>query len=366
MIDEMSVLDDLEYIKRIDKSNMLMAINNFPKYLMGCLELCQRYDMNIPERIENIVIAGLGGSAIGGDLIIDWIGYNIPIPIEVCRDYKLPGFVNEKTMLVIISYSGETEETLRLFMEGVEKKSKIFTITSDGLLEGLSRKLNVPMILVPSGMQPRAALPFLFISIAFILWKGGWINNFEEEIKIVANQLSNDLIKIGVDIMSYENPAKKLALDIKDTLPVIYSPNDYQGVSRRFKNQLNENSKIFAKFDLIPEAFHNEIEGWNSDSEGIKLSFIFISDGLEKSYLIDEMKKMLKDRGFEKLFEIKGLGKSKLAKIMSAIFFTDFVSFYLSILNKIDPTPVSSIEAFKEQISIKSSIKDIIKNKLKR
>jgi len=362
--DVMSLIDDLDHIKKIDKSNMRKAIINFPNYMINCFQLCNKYDITVPKAIKNIIIAGLGGSAIGGDIVRNWIGDRVSIPIEVCRDHQLPGYANEETMLIVISYSGETEETLRLFLEGFEKRCKILTVTSGGILDRLSKKHGIPRILIPSGMPPRVALPYLFTSIAFIIWKCNLITELEKELKIASSQLSESIAILGIQNPLENNPAKQLALSIKDTIPVIYSSKNYESAGRRFKTQINENCKIFTKYDVMPEACHNDIEGWK-EKESLMFSIIFISDGSEDDYSLIEMKNILKEKGFKKLFEIKASGESKLARIMSAIIFGDFVSFYLAILNDIDPTPIPTISNLKERTSEKSRLKEIIEEKLK-
>jgi glucose/mannose-6-phosphate isomerase len=360
----MSLIDDLDHIKKIDKSNMLAAIINFPNYMIDCFQLCNDYDIMIPKDFKNIIIAGLGGSAIGGDIVKNWIGDRVSIPIEVRRDYQLPGYANEETMLIVVSYSGETEEALRLFLEGIKKRCKIFTVTSGGILDRLNEKQGIPRILVPSGMPPRAALPYLFTSIAFIMWKCNLIADLEKELKIASSQLSENIDFLGIQNSLENNPAKKLALSIKDTIPVIYSSKNYESAGRRFKTQINENCKIFAKYDVMPEACHNDIEGWK-EKESLIFSIIFITDGSEDEHSLTEIRNILKEKGFKKLFEIKASGKNKLARIMSTIIFGDFVSFYLAILNNIDPTPIPTISNFKERISKKSRLKEIIEEKLK-
>jgi glucose/mannose-6-phosphate isomerase len=349
----MSLIDDLDHIKKIDKSNMRTAIINFPNHVIECFQLCKKYDVTVPKAVKNIIIAGLGGSAIGGDVVRNWIGDSASIPIEVCRGYQLPGYANEETMLIAVSYSGETEETLRLFLEGKEKRCGIITVTSGGILDRLSKKYGVQRILIPSGMPPRVALPYLFASIAFIMWKCNLIADLERELKITSSQISEVINILGLENPLDNNPAKQLALSIKDTIPVIYSSKNYESTARRFKTQINENCKIFTKYDVMPEACHNDIEGWK-EKEALMFSIIFITDGSEDDYSLIEMKNILEDKGFKKLYEIKASGKSKLAKIMSAIIFGDFVSFYLAILNNIDPTPIPTISNFKERISKKS------------
>ncbi len=360
----MSLIDDLDHIKNIDKSNMRTAIINFPDHMMDCFQLCKKYDVTVPKAVKNIIIAGLGGSAIGGDIVRNWIGNRISVPIEVCREHQLPGYANEETMLIVVSYSGETEETLKLFLEGKEKKCKIITITSGGILDRLSKKYNAPRILIPSGMPPRVALPYLLTSMAFMMWKCDLIGDLERELKITSGQISEDLNILGLENPLDNNPAKQLALSIKDSIPVIYSSKNYESAGRRFKTQINENCKIFTKYDVMPEACHNDIEGWK-EKESLMFSIIFITDGSEDDYSLIEIKNILKEKGFKKLFEIKASGKSKLARIMSAIIFGDFVSFYLAILNNIDPTPIPTISNFKERTSKKSKLKEIIEEKLK-
>ena len=328
----------LDEIKRVDKSNMLGHLMRFPEMCEEALSA----KIALPAiKPSNLVVAGMGGSGIAGDLLEDWL--DLPIPLRVCKDYGLPAWVGERSMVFAISYSGDTEETLACFSEAVEKNARVVAICSGGKLEKLCGEFGMPNLRVPAGLQPRAALPYLFFSAVLALKKLGLLEGREAEIEESFGLLRTMRGEMAPG--SEPNPAERIALELKGTMPVIYAPTGFGGVAKRLKNQFNENSKILARVELFPELCHNEIVGLSSAPENH--SFIFLREPGESTQMkkrIEFTLGLLKGR---KTMVMQARGKGRLARILSLVYLGDFVSFYLAILRGVDPTPVHEIDLLK-------------------
>jgi len=370
----MTMLDDLDYIHSIDKSNMLRAIETFPEQLQEALSIFEQSKIRKTDGrgIGNIVVAAVGGSAIQGDLIRNWIEDEMAIPLEVCRDSTLPSYADRRTLVIAVSYSGNTQETLSQVLEAYEKRCKVFSVTSGGQLAKISKKLGVPTVKVRSGLVPRAALPHLLTSTAHILWRSGLIKSIQEEIKLASRQLGEIRREIRAENPLQSNRAKQFAIDLLGKFPVVYSSARVSGVARRMKNQFNENSKVPSKFELLPEAIHNEIEGWKrlnmAEEESMPFSIIFIRDTEEsKSECIrfEEMKKLLNEAGVSEVKQILLQGETKLGRLLSGVYFGDFVSFYLAVARGFDPTPIRSIEKLKKIIDGRLKFKLSLEKRLR-
>lgn len=302
---------------------MIEKIRNFLNYFNQNL----KEDLKLPKlSFDKIVICGIGGSAIAGDILIDAFQENLKFPIIVSRSFNLPNYCNEKTLVICISYSGNTKETLTQFKKAFAKKCKIILISSNGKLETISKKRKIPFVKVSKNFQPREAIALLISSAIKIL-----------------NSLK--LIKIKrVKIENPENFAKKIAENILNKNLIIYSI--YYSVAKRLKNQLNENSKLNCRFEVVPEAFHNDIESFYDLDENYCLVLLrdlkSENEEIKKGY--EFLKKIFKGQ----IIEIFANGKSKLERILYLIWFSDYLSYYLSILRNKDPEKIENIKNFKK------------------
>jgi len=361
------ILDNLSDIKRIDKSNMLSFCVEAPKHYEKAAKLAKTLSINYPKP-KAIIVAGMGGSAIGGELLKDWARDKINVPIEVCREYSLPTYADKSTLVFVVSYSGETEESLSAFLDATKRKCMTACISSGGLLHEFAEKLNVPHLRVPSGMAPRATLPYLFMPLPIFLEKIGLVSDVTPEISETARILRKVSDSNSPEKLLNNNFSKKLASDICGTIPIVYGFGIYRAVAQRFKTQFNENSKILAKWEFFPELNHNEIVGWEATKELAKyFSIIFIRDNDEPKAIRQRITftKELTRKKSAKVFEIQSLGKGMLAKMSSVICTGDFISVYLAVLRGIDPTPVKTIALLKEKMK-QTGVKDKIIRELKR
>jgi glucose/mannose-6-phosphate isomerase len=351
----MDSLDDLEEIKRIDAHNMLGFIHNFPDQIEEAMEIAE--GVTIKEfKPRQIVIAGVGGSAIGGDILASWLFKRLEVPIFVNRAYKLPTFVKEKTLLFTVSYSGNTEETLSLFKEGIKKGCKIVAITSGGKLEKLCKEENVKLISIPKGKPPRASVAYLFIPIVVILKKLG-LYDPDEELDVVLKTLKDLRERIVPEKTTENNPAKQLAKKLHGEIPIIYGEAIFNSIARRWQTQLNENSKMLSWHSTFPEMNHNEIEAWAKDSLSKEFTVVIIRDDFKLDSQLQKRVALTRASILEKhakqVIEIVASGgdeKDYLARMLYAMYLGDFTSIYCAILGNYDPTPVSAIEAFKRDL----------------
>lgn len=327
---------------------MSNTIQNYRKICDEAIQLANTIKLNFSNP-ERIIFAGMGGSGIAGNLVKDVA--NLDIPIEVSKGYTLPSLTNSNSLVVCISYSGNTEETLYQFVEAVKRKCAIFSISSGGKLLEWSKKLDIPFVQLPSGYEPREALPYLFFSALSILEK---LNL--KDYSSGKNEFLNLMEKIDLKRID------KIANDIKDSLIFIYGSTEFSGVLRRIKNELNENSKLIAKVEELPELNHNEIVGYEIFSYP-NISVIFLRDvdeRIEISKRIEITKNIIRDK-VRNINEIWTYGKSKLSKVMSLVYQGAYLSFKLAELKGIDWRRTKTIDRIKQELKSLNTVEKMEK-----
>lgn len=303
---------------------------NFAEFIRDAKDLGK--DIKLTE-FDKLIVAGMGGSGISGDLLKIFVK---SIPFFVIHDYTLPSFaIGNKTLIFIISYSGNTEETLAVYNEAVKRRCQIVVITSGEKLKERCRKDKVPYIRIPSGIQPRAALPYQLIPILNLLGVK------DLELNKLIDSVKNPKMK---------EKAKELAEKIVDKIPIIYSSHNIYPVAYRWKTQFNENTKTHAFANEFPELNHNELEGYTN----LKGEFyvVMISDDSDSMRIKERMeltKKLIMEKGVS-VTEISITGKNLFNRIMTEIYLGDLASVYLAELYGTDPTPVETIEKFKKKL----------------
>jgi len=317
---------------------MKQVILNFPKQFEIGTKAAEsiKFDGNF----DNVVICGVGGSALPGTLLSDMV--DISIPIFTYRGYGLPANASEKSLIICISFSGNTEETLSAYEEAVSKKYCVIALSTGGKLEELTKKNNLPMVIVPNDcLQPRFGTGYLVSAVIKILDNCKITNNLSQEILKVAETL-----KPG----SFEAQGKILGEKLVDKIPVVYSSNQYKSVARIWKIKFNENSKVMAFWNYFPELNHNEMVGLTN----LKGNFHFIilkdeNDHERTKKRMDLFANLAKEKGAEVNF-IEMQGKTKIEKIFNALMFGDWTSYYLALSYGQDPVPVAIVETFKKQL----------------
>ena len=369
---DMKDLDDPALLESTDKSGMLGLVASFPDLLTEGLEYGWTVEPKESWKIpSNVLIVGYGGSAISGDILRNWLSSRTTAPIEVCRDLELPAYASKETLAICVSYSGETAESLRLLDASIKRGCNVVTITSGGFMSELSRKLNLPLIKVKAGLPPRAALPLLLSSSTIALTTFNVISDARKEVVETARELQVQTTELKPSVNSQLNKSKRLAQKLVNTIPTIYSLERMSSVARRFKDQLNENSKMPAKFDLIPEACHNEIQGWSPEWLSRQPSSAFpvmlVRDSRESDLefsRIEMIKEQLISAGLIHIHEMRTQAKTELGRLLLPINLGDFVSVYLALARGLDPTPVPSIEELKRRVESRTHEKSRLKSSL--
>lgn len=346
-------LIDKTKISEIDISGMYDLIKSFPEQVESSLEIASSAKLFLSTgRIRNIVLSGLGGSAIGGDILRSYSTNQLRIPMQVNRNYTLPGYVNKNTLVVVSSYSGETEETIHAYLQAKRKGAQIIVISSGGTIGKRAERGSDNWVKIPGGLPPRAALGYSFFTLLAIMAKTGLIKVSRNEIRetiILLKSLRDEYSK-------YENDPEpvRIARLMKDSLPIIYSSSDhFDAVNLRWRGQISENAKTVAYGNILPEMNHNEIVGYATLEDILKRFFvIFLRDAGDHPRVkvrFDLMKEII-GHYCGSILEVHSKGKNLLTRMFSLIYLGDWVSYYLAIEKGVDPTPVKNIDMLKKRL----------------
>lgn len=327
---------------------MYELIKDFPNNLAQGLSIAEATFYTKPlQRISNVVIVGMGGSGIGGQLVSQWLFDSLSGPVTLVKDYELPHFVGEHTLVVGSSYSGNTEETLLALQEAKSKKAIIIGICSGGKLQEFCAENNYDCTVVPGGNPPRTALAFSIVQLLNIFKQLGltdceWKNAIKD---------AKDSLEINKEAIHSE--AKTLATFLNTCIPVLYSTPKYEGVAIRARQQINENSKVLCWHHVIPEMNHNELVGWSGGSDEYGVVIFDSGDwgernAIRKEFTLNELKKKTKN-----IYLLKTKGKNIIEKSIYYIHVIDWMSFYLSELKHVDPIDIEVIVNLKSTLSSK-------------
>jgi len=324
-------------------------------------DLCQQawqmaVSFDLPQdysQINKVVILGMGGSAIGGDLVNSLVATEAKLPVFVHRDYNLPAFVDAETLVIASSYSGMTEETLSSFEQALGTEAKKLVITTGGKLKTMAEERNVPVFSFDYKAQPRVALPFSFLPILGFVQRLGFLSDKSADVAETVQVLQSLLQRINESVPLSQNQAKQLAKRLYGHLAVIYGAGIVSAVAHRWKTQLNENSKAWAFYEVFPELNHNAVAGYQFPPElaGKVVVVLLRSAQLpERIRLRYQVTCQLLDQAKVDYQIVDGEGSSPLSQMMSLVLFGDYISYYLAMLNKMDPTPVKAIDFLKGQL----------------
>jgi glucose/mannose-6-phosphate isomerase len=353
--------EDFTSIEKKDKSGMLKLLVDFPLQCRRAKEIGTAFSIGRDyfSGCSQILFTGLGGSAIGADLIRSCLADEIRVPVFVNRNYTLPNFVSRETLVIASSYSGNTEETLSAYKDARAKGAKLIAITSGGELAKMARADGIPCVAIPEGLPPRCALGYSFFPSLVLLSKLGLVSDRGREIDgaIALMEALRDE-KVGPDVPERNNLAKALAKKLFGRFPVIYGGRDHiDSVVVRWRGQLAENSKALSSAHVFPEMNHNEIVGWENPAKLLK-KFVVVclrdkGDHPRTKKRMDITKRIIEKEGVEVL-EVESIGDSVLERMFSLICIGDFLSFYLAILYGVDPTPVERVTYLKKELAKES------------
>ncbi len=348
-------LDNLALFRTIDPDNMLGHISGFPQQCRDAWESAQR--ITLPDRYRqarSIVVLGLGGSAIGGDLVRTLVQEECPLPIMIHRDYSLPAFVGPETLVIASSYSGSTEETLITAQAALGVGASLIAITTGGELAKWAEKNKLSLIRFSYASQPRAAIGYSFSLVLGILYRLGWIADKTPDMREAIAVVESWQAEIRETVPAARNEAKQIAQWLWGCIPVIYGAGHLSEVARRWKGQFNENAKAWASFEQMPELNHNAVLGYKSPKIlQEKMRVIMLRSSLdhprnERRFQVTE--EILRQQGIPYRV-VQARGQSRLAHLLSTVHLGDYVSYYLAMLYETDPTPVGDIIYLKERLA---------------
>ncbi len=320
-------------------------IAGFAKQLEDALKIGQEVSVLDDTTIENVLCCGLGGSGIGAKITKLLNRDYLTVPYDTINDYNIPSYISDKTLVIAASYSGNTEETLMAIEECRSKGAKIAVITSGGALLELAKENDWLHYVLPGGEQPRAMLAYSLIQHFYILKAFNLINyDFERQVRKAIELINSFNTEI-------QEEAKRVAKACFRKIPVIYSSPTMEGIAIRFRQQINENSKMLCWHAVIPEMNHNELVGWAGGNEDIAV--IKLSNNLEyyRNTKRWEFCRPVIEEKAGTIIEIKSSGNSLLEQALYLIYLTDWVSFFLAELKAIDPTEVNVISSLKSKLS---------------
>ena len=347
-------LDDANAMHRVDQSDMLSIMERTPSRLSQPADASSTCDSDFGE-FENVVVGGMGGSGIVGDIVSDYCRERAEVPISVCRALRIPKFVGKRTLFVAISYSGETRETLEQLGQAKSAGARIVAITSGGKLLSHAKEEGMPYLRVPSDLLPRVALPELTAALLFVMGTTRLLPDNSRVLLQAAKSLSDLIIKVNRTVPSQQNSAKQMAQALINRLPIIIGDEAYASVLRRFKNELNENSKMPAICHTLPEGYHDDIEGLRELGQLSKPQPILLRTKNEiegQKRTREQLELLLSNLGFPAVLEFAGNGNDELSQILTAITFADYVSVYLAILRGEDPSKLRFIPRFREAMRL--------------
>ena len=332
---------------------MLGLLDHWPGMFDDALMLVDDFALPRDYRGEDlIVIAGVGGSAVAGDLVLAWLGGDLKVPAVICRDYVLPAFVTSKTIVVVVSFSGETEEALSCFVDGQKRKARLVALSTGGRLEKYAKQVGVPHLKITGKMPPRIGLPYLFVGLAKILVTI-LENNRSEEMKSLPNFLAKLREQYGAESPTMRNDAKRLALKVHGHLPMVYAYPPLSAVALRWKCEFNENGKMPCKWEVLPELKHNEVAGWMRERSGAGFVGLLLRDVKESDVVgsdVENLKRYALEGILDEILEFRAQGGSLVERLFSLIYLGEYASVYLGIMNGVDPSRVDVIRRLKEEL----------------
>jgi len=323
---------------------MKNLVEKFPDQLSEALQIAWASRVSPGKNIQHVLITGLGGSGIGGTIVSELANRQCKIPVMVSKDYFIPSFVNENTLVIVSSYSGNTEETLSAMQMAIEKKAQIACITSGGKVEELAEKNGFDLIVIPGGNPPRSCLGYSLVQLLHVMEaKGILVFEYKKQIEETVSLISSKKSAI-------QEAAKKYAALLHKKIPVIYCLGATEGVAVRFRQQINENSKMLCWHHVIPEMNHNELVGWTEKNENLAVCILRTSFDYERNIKRLDINKQVISKFTSTVFEIMGQGSTPLVQALYLIHLTDWLSCYIADLKQIDPVEVKIIDFLKSEL----------------
>lgn len=325
---------------------MKTLVANFSKQLTEAIQIGSKAKLTPSKtNINNVLICGLGGSGIGGSIVAQLVAPSATVPIDTSKGYFIPAYVNEKTLVIISSYSGNTEETLQCMEAAIQKNAKVVCVTSGGSVEKIAKEKGLDHIIVPGGMPPRSCLGFSLVQLFFILVSFNIINDsYKKDLEAAIKLIDAEEINIIAE-------ATSIAKKIIGKLPVVYATTYNEGIAIRLRQQLNENSKILCWHHIIPEMNHNELVGWTEKNENLAVLFLLDKDEYSRNMARVEINKEVIKKYTSTIVDIHSKGNSAIEKAIYFIHLGDWLSVILGESRGADLMEIKVIEHLKSALS---------------
>jgi len=354
----MTEYDDMASLLRLDPQDMLGHVARLPQQCRGAWERVREFALPSSHRdISGVLVAAMGGSAIGGDLAAAAVAQECRVPVLVHRDYGLPAYAGANTLVIACSYSGETEETLSAFDAAHRQGCPLVAVTTGGTLARLAGEWDVPVLPVHYRSQPRAALGYLLVTMLGILRAAGVVGDIAPSLDEALALLEAQAASLAPETPHAQNPAKQIAAGLVGSVPLIVGAGPLAPVARRWKGQVNENCKGWAYFEVLPELDHNALAGVRNPAEAARwIRALFLRAGTShgapsRTDRRIELTRQLFERCGIACREVPVPGESPLAQILSAVQLGDYVSCYLAFRYGADPTELHDVVWFKQQMA---------------
>jgi glucose/mannose-6-phosphate isomerase len=324
---------------------MKNLVEGFTKQLQEAIDIANSAILTQKHNVQNIVVTGLGGSGIGGTLLSELVQSECPIPIIVNKDYFLPEFVNSNTLVIISSYSGNTEETLSAMKQAIDKNAQIICVTSGGEVHAIAQQYKFDTIIIPGGHPPRSCIGYSLVQLFKIVQFNGFVKTD------LLNQVKTTIALLDKEKESIKSEATTIAKTLLHKIPVIYSLGSCEGVAVRFRQQINENSKMLCWHHTLPEMNHNELVGWTEKNDNLAVVTFKTSFDYARTIKRYEICKELFAKYSHSVTDITAKGTSKVEQFFYLINIGDWISCYIADLKNIDAVEVNVITNLKNELA---------------
>jgi glucose/mannose-6-phosphate isomerase len=347
-------LDDLTLLRRADPGGMAARIAELPEAVAQAWRQAQAFQLPRDfASARSVLITGMGGSAIGGDLVRSLAEAESPVAVIVQRGYDLPAFAGPETLVIGVSHSGGTEETLSQLDAAIQRGCKVLAITSGGVLRAKAGA-GVHIFGFDYPSQPRAAIAYLFMPLVAFFGRLGWLRDRSAEVDEAVRVLSEMQPLLALESPTAKNPAKQLAQALRGRIVYVYGGGVMGEVAHRWKTQLNENSKAWSAYDVFPELNHNAVVGYERPQSALDQVMVVL---LQTTH--EHPRVAVRERVTQGILDARGVkfqtvpprGESALTQMLSAIQLGDYATYYLAHLYEVDPTPVEMIDHLKEELA---------------
>lgn len=327
-------------------SDMKKLIASFPEQIQEAISIGEKASLKSPSKpINNVYISGLGGSGIGGTIISELTIKEATVPVNVGKGYFIPNYINQNSLVIISSYSGDTEETVNALKLAIEKQAHIVCVSSGGKVTAIAEKEGIDLVKIPGGNPPRACLGYSLTQLFFILNAYG----------VISSEFKSKLLN-GIELLKSEEEkikaeANNIATKLTGKVPVIYGTTYTEGLAIRFRQQINENAKMLCWHHVFPELNHNELVGWTRKAEELAVVILRNEEDYNRNQARIEISKEEFKKHTSTIIEIFSKGKSEIERALYIIHLTDWISWYLSEKNGVDAVEIRVINHLKSELS---------------